>query len=144
MAPAEGVAALAMRQMSEEAAQKAKTLKKKTANVLSGAGEAVASATSIDTKNATASSSAPTNVDASATASIITEPATILQDPETSAWSEELKPTQQKLGKLESLQSPTSTAWKPTEINLPIRTAAPKTEENPEGEKEGQGKNEAK
>lgn len=117
-APATGGSSitLAMRQMGEEAAQRAKDMKKNTLKakpevfVGSGTGEAAA-------KNIkeSATNEAPQTV----------EPITILQDPKTSAWN--LSPgsstppvSQHALNEMKSLQSPTSTAWKVADVSLPI------------------------
>jgi hypothetical protein len=108
---------LAMRQMGEEAAQKAKDMKKKTQKkpeVFAGSGKAEAAAKDTkETETAETPSSVPQNV----------EPITTLQNSETSAWN--LAPghtppvSHHALNELKSLQSPTSTAWKPADITLP-------------------------
>lgn len=101
--------------MGEEAAQRAKDMKKKTLKVKSevfvgsGTGEAVAK----DTKES-AATEIPQTV----------EPITILQDPKTSAWNVSPASTapvsQHALNEMKSLQSPTSTAWKVVDVSLPI------------------------
>ncbi|KFZ10088.1 hypothetical protein V502_08326 [Pseudogymnoascus sp. VKM F-4520 (FW-2644)] len=117
-APATGGSSitLAMRQMGEEAAQRAKDMKKNTLKakpevfVGSGTGEAAAK----DIKES-ATKEAPQTV----------KPITILQDPKTSAWN--LSPgsstppvSHHSLNEMKSLQSPTSTAWKVADVSLPI------------------------
>ncbi|KFY53703.1 hypothetical protein V496_07391 [Pseudogymnoascus sp. VKM F-4515 (FW-2607)] len=106
---------LTMRQMGEEAAQRAKDMKKKTLKakpevfVGSGTGEAIAK----DTKESAATETVQT-----------VEPITILQDPKTSAWNVSPASTppvsQHALNEMKSLQSPTSTAWKVVDVSLPI------------------------
>lgn len=106
---------LTMRQMGEEAAQRAKDMKKKTLKakpevfVGSGTGEAIAK----DTKESAATEMVQT-----------VEPITILQDPKTSAWNVSPASTppvsQHALNEMKSLQSPTSTAWKVVDVSLPI------------------------
>lgn len=106
---------LTMRQMGEEAAQRAKDMKKKTLKakpevfVGSGTGEAIAK----DTKESAATEMVQT-----------IEPITILQDPKTSAWNVSPASTppvsQHALNEMKSLQSPTSTAWKVVDVSLPI------------------------
>ncbi|KFY10069.1 hypothetical protein V491_07820, partial [Pseudogymnoascus sp. VKM F-3775] len=103
---------LAMRQMGEEAAQKAKDMQKKTlkakSEVFTGSGTGEAAAKDAKTTETPQ----------------VVEPITILQDPKTSAWS--LSPagtapvSQHALNEMKSLQSPTSTAWKVADISLPI------------------------
>ncbi|RDL38329.1 uncharacterized protein BP5553_02669 [Venustampulla echinocandica] len=114
---------LALRQLGQEAAEKAKDIKKKAAETRSGVGkaepakEAEKSATPAPVTAAVSDPSTekgPVNAD------------TILQSPTSSAWRrapESLsRPTTPRYlsDKLESLQSPTSTAWKPTDIDRPI------------------------
>jgi hypothetical protein len=116
---------LAMRQMGEEAAQKAKDMKKKTVEVLvgTGKGEAAGETTPKDTKGPP---SPVTTTAEPASISKTVEPITVLQDPETSAWNkgpgEKPSVAYQELNELKSLQSPTSTAWKPADVNPPIRS----------------------
>lgn len=100
---------LALRQAGKEAAQKAKDSKKAPVKTYDGVGEAE-----------------PT------TAEVVTplflntvSKLTLVQDPATTTWSRASKPslpTQHDFSKLESLQSPTSTAWKPMDVEPPILT----------------------
>lgn len=127
-APGASLITLAMRQMGEEAAQKAKDMKKKTIEVLvgTGKGEAVAQTASKDTKDSATTPSPLTSTEASASIPKTVEHITILQDPETSAWNkvpgEKPSRTHCELNEWKSLQSPTSTAWNPTDVYPPIRT----------------------
>lgn len=104
-----------MRQMGEEAAQRAKDMKKKTLQgkpeifVGSGTGEAAAK----DVKESVTTETPQ-----------VVEPITILQNPKTSAWNVSPGSTppvsQLALNEMKSLQSPTSTAWKVADVSLPI------------------------
>ncbi|KFY41303.1 hypothetical protein V494_03072 [Pseudogymnoascus sp. VKM F-4513 (FW-928)] len=106
---------LAMRQMGEEAAQRAKDMQKKILKTKSevfagtGTGEAAAK----DTKESAATETPQ-----------VVEPITILQDPKSSAWNVSHGGTppvsQHALNEMKSLQSPTSTAWKVADVSLPV------------------------
>jgi hypothetical protein len=107
--------ALAMRQLGQEAAQKAKDGMKKSKKVtetFSGAGKAEPVPKTLD-KPATVPP--PIAIDSSTEKYTIETP-TLLQSPTTSAWKNEVhgKPTtpQHAIDKIESLQSPNSTSWK--------------------------------
>ncbi|KAH8674597.1 hypothetical protein BGZ60DRAFT_275182 [Tricladium varicosporioides] len=111
---------LALRQVGEEAAQKAKDSKKKGIEVLKGVGQAE------PTKDGTPKPASIT-LPVSSTSPTIETVASI-QSPNSTAWrrgsDSRGRPTtpRHSIDKLESLQSPNSTAWKPTDIDPPILT----------------------
>ncbi|KAB8292221.1 hypothetical protein EYC80_007963 [Monilinia laxa] len=113
---AETTITLALRQATQDAAQKAKDLKKK-------ATEALVNTTKYEPKKTPKPVIIP----------IVTTPnerhtfktITILQNPDTSTWSSEPYSTsgasnRESTTKLESVQSPTSTAWRPKGIDSSI------------------------
>ncbi|ESZ93743.1 hypothetical protein SBOR_5880 [Sclerotinia borealis F-4128] len=113
---AETTITLAMRQATQEAAQKAKDMKKK-------ATEALINATKSEPKKALQPAIVPTvpTPKERHTFEIIT----ILQNSDDSTWSaapfsESRASRRASIHKLESLQSPTSTAWRPKDVDPPI------------------------
>jgi len=106
---------LAMRQVGQEAAQKAKEVKKMATETFVGVGKAEPGK-----KDQTAK---PSALDTSTERHTI-ETTTYGQSPTSTTWSREVhgKPVtpRHSIDKLESMQSPNSTAWKPTDIDLPI------------------------
>jgi len=110
---------LAMRQAGQEAAQKAKEVKKKATETFVGVGKAEP-----EKKKEDKSAALPPPISLEPKNEI--ETTTLAQSPTSTAWNRDLgekatissKPAE----KLEFLQSPTSTAWEPTDINQPVLT----------------------
>jgi hypothetical protein len=110
---------VAMKQVGQEAAQKAKDGKKKAPETLEGVGQAdpaEASKKSAATPPPLAVLNPPHNAPSN----------TVLQSPTSSAWrsapSKSFHTPKSSLSKLESMQSPTSTAWKPSDTDGPVLT----------------------
>jgi hypothetical protein len=110
---------LAMKQVGQEAAQKAKDGKKKAPETLEGVGQAdpaEASKKSAAIPPPLAVLNSPHNAPSN----------TVLQSPTSSAWrsapSKSFHTPKSSLSKLESMQSPTSTAWKPSDTDGPVLT----------------------
>jgi len=106
---------LALRQAGQEAAQKAKDNKKKVSvETFDGLGEAE------PPKEKTIP--APITVQTQ----LLIEAPTLMQSPTSTTWrrapGSESKVPQHSINKLESLQSPNSTAWKPTDTDPPVLT----------------------
>jgi hypothetical protein len=119
---------LAMRGLGEEAAQKAKELKKKATEVV----EAVLPAAKAESEKAPETPKKETGskaVKVEDVSKVVTTPVeaiTYFQDPHTSAWSftpgeDAAHLTDHSLSLLRSLQSPTSARWHPVDVNPPIR-----------------------
>jgi hypothetical protein len=100
---------LALRQAGAEAAQKAKDSKKKApVETFDGVGEA--------------EPPKPASIDVPTITNKI-ETLTIMQEPSTGTWSRAPAPIstpRHSIERLESLQSPNSTAWKPTDVDPPV------------------------
>jgi hypothetical protein len=111
---------LAMRQAGQEAAQKAKEVKKKATETFVGVGKAEPEKKEEEKEDKSAVLPPPISLEPKHTI----DTATLAQSPTSTAWKRDLhgKATtpRHSIEKLESLQSPTSTAWKPTDINQPI------------------------
>lgn len=110
---AETTITLALRQATQEAAQKAKDLKKKTT-------EALVNTTKFEPKKTPEPLIVP--IVATPNEKHIFKALTILQNPDNSTWSSEPYSTssashRKSAPKLESVQSPTSTAWRPRDID---------------------------
>ncbi|KAH6723317.1 hypothetical protein DL95DRAFT_383423 [Leptodontidium sp. 2 PMI_412] len=123
--------ALALRQIGQEAAQKAKDGKKKAVETFSGVGQAEAPKESKESKEpeepkeAEKAIPAPIAVPEKATETHTVESTASLQSPTSTAWkaSGDKKHTpRNSIDKVESIQSPNSTAWRPTDVNPPILT----------------------
>jgi hypothetical protein len=115
---------LAMRQVSQEAAQKAKDGKKKVVDVLTGVGEA--DPAKKDLEDSAAKPSPIAIEPASERHAIDTK--SLMQSPTSSAWKNEVpgKPStpRHSIDRVESLQSPNSTTWKSggSSSSLPVAT----------------------
>lgn len=133
--------ALALRQVGQEAAQKAKDIKKKIPETFSGVGQASPTkekeqekADIVEEESEKKAESPEEKQDKAAAPPSIELPtekheiASVesVQSPTSTAWrgakDEKVTTPQKPMAKLESIQSPTSTAWKPTDINTPILT----------------------
>lgn len=109
---------LAMRQVGQEAAQKAKEVKKKAAETFVGVGKAEPEqpADKEEVKVATVPPFLPTEPKP------IIATKTLFQCPTTTAWNRDWHDeiTKHSITKVESLQSPNSTSWKPVEFVQPV------------------------
>ncbi len=106
---------LALRQVGQEAAQKAKDNKKKPMETFSGVGKA----------EPAEEKSVPTPISVDSSDKHAAGDMASLQSPNSTAWKN--APTSMvvpphSVDNLESLQSPNSTTWKPTDTNPPILT----------------------
>jgi hypothetical protein len=108
---------LAMRQASQEAAQKAKDGKKKAPQTLEGVGEADPAKDSQKLAVIPPPIAVPDPLN-------VVESNTILQSPRSSAWRSapggKFHTPKSSVDRLESLQSPNSTAWRPSDTDGPI------------------------
>ncbi|KAL2070435.1 hypothetical protein VTL71DRAFT_13461 [Oculimacula yallundae] len=123
--------ALALRQIGQEAAQKAKDGKKKAVETFTGVGQADSpqepkeSKEPKDTPKAAENKSIPTPIAVPDKESKVpsVESEASIQSPNSTAWkggAEKKHTPRNSIDKVESIQSPNSTAWKPTDINPPI------------------------
>lgn len=105
---------LALRQVGQEAAQKAKDNKKKPIETFSGVGKAEPLK---EEKNV------PKPIETDASEKHTIESLTSLQSPGSTSWKTEsmnMTTPPPSVDNLESLQSPNSTSWKPADMNPPI------------------------
>jgi len=126
--------ALALREIGQQAAQKAKEGKKKAVETFSGVGQAEVPKESKESKEPEAAKEAEKAKPASiavpekvetATNTHTVESLESLQSPTSTAWkgtADKKHTPQNSIDRVESIQSPTSTAWKPTDVNPPILT----------------------
>jgi hypothetical protein len=113
---------LAMRQVGQEAAQKAKEVKKKATETFVGVGKAEPETKPTEkTQENSAVIPPPISLEPNHTI----ETPTFGQSPTSTAWKRDLHEktsSTHSFEKVESSQSPNSTSWKPTDINQPIAT----------------------
>ncbi|KAH7410950.1 hypothetical protein BKA64DRAFT_368889 [Cadophora sp. MPI-SDFR-AT-0126] len=126
--------ALALREIGQQAAQKAKEVKKKAVETFSGVGQAEAPKESKDSKEPKATSEAEKAIPApiavekkseKSTETQSVESLAYLQSPTSTAWKgtpDKKHTPRNSIDKIESIQSPTSTTWRPTDVNPPILT----------------------
>lgn len=115
--PAPSPITLALRQVGQEAAQKAKDSKNKSVvETFTGVGKAEPEPTK-------AEKSVPAPVSLPAEKSKV-KSVESLQSPNSTAWktADGKRPSRRSIDGLESSQSPNSTAWKPTDVDGPILT----------------------
>lgn len=133
---------LALRQVGQEAAQKANEAKKKVVETFVGVGttspkkeeakdEVEEEEAEEDNNEDESDSDSPTTPTTKQSAQHSIDTLTLAQSPTSTAWKRELHiPIVQSIissppttvDKLESLQSPNSTAWKPTDVDMPTTT----------------------
>ncbi|KAF4635427.1 hypothetical protein G7Y89_g2671 [Cudoniella acicularis] len=118
---------LALRQVGQEAAQKAKDIKKKVPETFAGVGQAEPVKAEKE-KAVLAPIAVSAAAPASPTGKHTIDTASSIQSPTSTAWRKAPESRgrpatpRHSIDVLESLQSPNSTAWKPVDVNPPILT----------------------